>query len=333
MSSFCLTILSDIHYAGAAEQGRRGFEHRAVDAPFARLLLRLYRKFIWLEDPTAHSHLLDEFLSRAGEPGFVVANGDYSCDSAFIGVADDAACASAVEGLDKLRARFGERFAATIGDHELGKTTLAGNKGGMRLASWRRTVDDLKLEPAWRREFGRYTLIGVTSTLLALPVYDRDMLPEEIAEWKKLRGEHLVEVRRLFESVAPTQRILLFCHDPTALPFLWEEEAVRSRLQQVEATIIGHLHSNLFLWKSRVLAGMPPLGFLGKSIRRYSMALNRAKLWKPFNVRLCPALTGIELLKDGGFYEVELDLEAKRPAKFDLIRMPRSGTPPPHRLD
>ncbi|MBI3875061.1 MAG: hypothetical protein HY300_03680, partial [Verrucomicrobia bacterium] len=79
----------------------------------------------------------------------------------------------------------------------------------------------------------------------------------------------------------------------------------------------------LFLWKSRVLAGMPPLGFLGKSIRRYSTALNRAKLWKPFNVRLCPALTGIELLKDGGFYEVELDLDAKHPAKFVFKPLPR----------
>ncbi|MBI3875903.1 MAG: metallophosphoesterase, partial [Verrucomicrobia bacterium] len=235
MSLFRLTILSDIHYAGTAEQGRRGFEHRAVDDPFTRWLLRLYRKFIWLEDPTAHGHLLDEFFERAGEPDFVVANGDYSCDSAFIGTADDAACASASECLGKLRARFGDKFAATIGDHELGKTSLAGNKGGMRLTSWHRTVNELQLQPAWRHDFGRYTLIGVTSTLLGLPVYDRDMLPEEIAEWKKLRTEHLVEVRQLFQSVAPQQKILFFCHDPTALPFLWEEEVVRSRLSQIEA--------------------------------------------------------------------------------------------------
>lgn len=320
---FRLTILSDIHYAGAAEQGRRGFEHRAVDAPLTRLLLRCYRKFIWLEDPTAHSHLLNDFLARAGEPDFAVANGDYSCDSAFIGVCDDAAFASAAECLGKLRSRFGEKFAGTIGDHELGKTSLAGNKGGMRLASWRRTVSELKLEPAWRRDFGSYTLVGVTSSLLALPVYDRDVLTDEVSEWERLRAQHLAEVRRLFESVAPAQRILLFCHDPTALPFLGEVDVVRARLPQIEQTIIGHLHSNLFLWKSRVLAGMPPLGFLGKSIRRYSTALNRAKLWKPFNVRLCPALTGIELLKDGGFYEVELDLEAKHPARFVFKPLPR----------
>jgi hypothetical protein len=116
---------------------------------------------------------------------------------------------------------------------------------------------------------------------------------------------------------------LLFCHDPTALPFLWREEAVRRRLPQIEQTIVGHLHSNLILWKARLLAGMPSIRFLGHSVKRMSMALREARYWKPFRVRLCPALAGIELLKDGGFLTAELDADAHCPARFQFHRLGR----------
>ena len=318
-----LLIVSDIHYAGATERARAGFEHRAVDDAATRMLLRFYRRFIWLAEPTEQGHLLDQFIARAGEPDLVVANGDFSCDSAFVGVSDDAACASAVECLGRLRGAFGGRFAATIGDHELGKTSLVGNKGGMRLASWERTLGELQLKPAWRVDIGRYALLGVTSTLVGLPVFVRDILPGEHPAWDKLRAQHLAEVRDLFAGVEEGRRIVLFCHDPSALPFLAADEVVRAKLPMVEQTIVGHLHSNLFLSLSRLLAGMPPVSMFGKSIERYSVALNRARHWRPFNVRLCPALPGIQLLNDGGFYEVELDTEAMRPAKFTFRPLPR----------
>jgi hypothetical protein len=54
-----------------------------------------------------------------------------------------------------------------------------------------------------------------------------------------------------------------------------------------------------------------------------SSALHRAKYWKPFHVRLCPSLAGIELLKDGGYLTVELDLEANNPAQFRTHHLPR----------
>jgi hypothetical protein len=116
---------------------------------------------------------------------------------------------------------------------------------------------------------------------------------------------------------------LLFCHDPTALPFLWREEAVRNRLPQLEQTIIGHLHSNLVLWKSRLLAGMPRIGFLGHAAKRMSAALREARHWEPFKVRLCPALAGIELLKDGGYLTGELDPGRHSPAVFRFHPIPR----------
>jgi hypothetical protein len=158
---------------------------------------------------------------------------------------------------------------------------------------------------------------------VALPAMEGDTLETERAEWSRLRGEHMEEIRRAFAALRPGQRVLLFCHDPTALPFLRDEDPVRDRLPQIEQTIIGHLHSELILWKSRLLAGMPRIGFLGSTARRMSAALNQARHWRPFRVRLCPALAGIELLKDGGYYTVELDSTARQPARFRFHRLAR----------
>jgi hypothetical protein len=320
MSRICtLGIVSDIHYASAAEQARGDdYEICEVANPLLRLALRIHRRFIWLHQPLRQNHRLDKFLERTQEFDHLVANGDYSCNSAFVGVSDDAACQSARECLGKLRENFGSKFQATYGDHELGKLSFISSQGGMRLASWRRAREELDLPPFWQMDVGRYALIGVVSSLIALPVFEPDTLPSERAEWERLREEHLSDIRRAFSALQPRQRVLLFCHDPTALPFLWREDVVREKLGQIEQTIIGHLHSNLVLWKSRLLAGMPRINFLGPTTKKLSAALNEAKHWRPFKVRLCPALAGIELLKDGGYLTAELDPEGQIPAKFQF---------------
>lgn len=329
MSVSTLLIVSDIHHAGAAERGRQGYELACAPNWPVRQLVRAYRGLVWLRDPLGNGEFLEAFVSRSGMPDFVIANGDYSADSRFVGVSDDAAFASAKECLEKMRARFGERLHATIGDHELGKTSLVGGHGGLRLASWPRTTEGLGLRPFWRHEWGRHVFLGVTSTLLALPIYEREMLPGERAEWESLRAAHIEEVRAAFARLSPHQRVLLFCHDPTALPFLSRVPEVRDRLAQIEATVIGHLHSQLILRTGRLLSGMPAIPFLGVSVRRMSTALNEAKCWRPFNVRLCPSLTGIQLLKDGGWLTVELDSDARRPAKFGFHPLPWREVQPP----
>jgi hypothetical protein len=138
-----------------------------------------------------------------------------------------------------------------------------------------------------------------------------------------LRLDHLARINSEFDRISPQQRILLFCHDPSALPALFHQESVRHKLEQIEQTIIGHLHSNLILQKSRWLAGMPSIAFMGHTTRRLTSALNQARHWKSFKVRLCPSLAGIELLKDGGYYTVELDPDGITPAKFTLHRILR----------
>jgi hypothetical protein len=329
-SRVTLAILSDIHYSGPLERQRPNFLNEGIDSPALALLIRLYRRHIWLRDPFAHNHLLDRFVEKARGSDLAVANGDYSCDSAFIGVTDNAACASAAECLAKLRQQFGANFRAVYGDHEIGKQMMGGKHGGLRVASYKRAESELGIEPAWSMEVGRYVLIGVVSSLLALPVYERETLENERPEWWALREEHLQKIRSLFDQIKPASRILLFCHDPTALPFLGAEPSVRRKFRQLERTIIGHLHSPLVLFKSRLLAGMPSIAFMGHTPRRLSLALRSARAWKPFNVLLCPSLAGIELLKDGGFYTAELDPDAAAPAKFQLHRFGRNVIANPH---
>ena len=319
-----IAILSDIHYAGAAEQARgQDYEIRSITNPLLRSLVWFYRHFIWMRHPFAQSLQLDHFLNQIAPVDYVVANGDYSCDSGFVGVSDDAAWQSAQECLGKLRAKFGNRIQFTLGDHELGKLNMFGGRGGMRLSSWTRATETLNVPPFWKINFENYLLLGVCSSLLALPVHEADALPEELPQWLKLRETHLTEIRAAFDALVPAQRVILFCHDPTALPFLWREESVRRRLPQIEQTIIGHLHTRLILWKSRVLSGIPPVRFLGNSVRKLTTALHAAHDWWPFRVRLCPVLSGIELLNDGGYHVVEIDPTAKLPAEFKFYPLPR----------
>ena len=319
-----VAILSDIHYAGPDERARgEDYEIRVIANPLLRAIAGAYRHWVWMRHPLEQGRQLDRFLAETPPVDYLVANGDYTCDSAFIGVSDPAAFQSVQECLDKLRAKFGDRARFTFGDHELGKLTLFGGKGGMRLASWHRATQQLGLKPFWKLSVGRYLLIGVASPLIALPASRLDVLPEEWPEWERLREAHLAEIRAAFDALQPDQRVLLFCHDPTALPFLGREDSVRRRLPQVEQTILGHLHTRLILWKSRVLSGIPPIKFLGRNVNRFTSALNEAHYWWRFHVRLCPALSGIELLNDGGYYTVQLDPEANRPARFTFHPLPR----------
>jgi hypothetical protein len=323
-----LAIASDIHYAGAAERARGEYCLCAIGNPLQRLAIRLYRHYVWLRDPFAHNHLLDAFVSKTAGADLGIANGDYSCDSAFVGISDDAAFGSVAECFAKLRAGFGSNLRATCGDHELGKKPLGADTGGLRLKSFARAQQDLGIEPFWRMEFGNYVLMGVASSLIALPVYQSEAIADERQEWNDLRETHLDEITVAFAELRPYQRVILFCHDPTALPFLWCEPQIRAKLPQLERTVIGHLHSELILRKSRILAGMPSIPFLGHTTQRLSLSLRDARRWKAFNVLLCPSLAGIELLKDGGYYTAELDLSARQPARFQFHALRRGITSP-----
>lgn len=313
-----LLICSDIHYASDAEKARRDYEVRSIDSAWQRFLVRRYRRHVWLRDPFAHNELLDRVLDHPGSPDVVVANGDFSCDSAFVGVSDPAARESASLCLARLRERFGTRFSPVFGDHELGKVSLCGGRGGLRFESLRVAEESLGLQRCWTQRFGRYVLLAITSTLAAMPVYEAEALPEERKLWREQARQHVGVIASAFDSLRDSDRLLLFCHDPTALPFLWEIPGVQRRASQIERTIIGHLHSRAVLWPSRLLAGLPRIDRAGPTVRRISSALARSKTWEPFRLLLCPSLAGIELFKRGGYYTATLDPDAKSPARFQL---------------
>jgi hypothetical protein len=323
VNSFCVAVVSDLHYAGKAERARSNYCLGVIGNPVRRLAVRCYRHFYWMRDSFAHNHLLAEFIRRASGADLIVANGDYSCDTAFVGLSDDASFGSAIECFEQLRSAFGQRLLATIGDHELGKMPLGAEIGGLRLPSFQRSTEALGIEPFWQRQVGRHVLLGITATLVALPVHENEALPAELPRWRELRRVHLDAIRAAFSQLEREQQVILFCHDPSALPFLWEEEAVRAKLAQVECTVIGHLHSPFVYWQSRVLCGMPAISGFGHTVKRLSSALRQARYWKPFNVVLCPALAGIELLKDGGYLMLELSEDARVPVKVNRFRIPR----------
>ncbi len=321
-SSIRLAIISDVHYASAAERARGETFLSAVNNPFRRWLVKQYRHRIWLRDAFGHNHRLDHFLAATRDADFAVANGDYECDTGYVGVMDEAAFQSASECLGKLRAGFPGRFQGTFGDHEIGKKMLAADVGGLRLESFRRAQTELGLEPCWQVRFGRVVLLGVTSTLAAMPVYEAESLPDEAEEWRRLAASHLAEIDRAFAALDDSDRVVLFCHDPTALPFIGRLPAVRQRFSQIERTVIGHLHSLMYLRMSRVLSGMPSLPFLGHSIRRMSLALREARHWKPFKVLLCPSPPGVQMLKDGGYFMATLRPDGSQPVQFEFHPLP-----------
>ena len=321
-----LLICSDIHYASVAEKKRINYELAAIDNALQRVLVRFYRRYFWLRDPFAHNELLDQVLNAPVDPDLAIANGDYSCDSAFIGVVDHAARESARECLGKLRTRFRQNFRAVYGDHELGKTSLCGGQGGLRFESLSVAQNELGLAPFWTERMGKYLLVGITSSLVAMPVYERETLEAEREQWREAAAQHAAAIASLFHQLKPEDKVLLFCHDPTALPFLWNIEPLRRRASQIERTIIGHLHSELILKQTRLLSWLPKITFCGTTTARISSALSKARSWRPFHVLLCPSLSGLELTRRGGFYTATLDPNAKQPAQFHphVIRRDRA---------
>lgn len=317
-----LAVFSDIHFAGPEERQRRDFETRVIRNPLLRLMARAWRAGVWLRDPLGHNHRLDQLIAANPDPGMVVANGDFTVDTAFVGVSDDAALASASEALLRLRAAYGDRLLATIGDHELGKTSLVGGAGGLRLESWRRCGSTLGLEPIWRRDFGPWSLIGVASTPVAFPVFEPESTAAERPAWRAIRTELLDRLERLLDDLGGERRWLLFVHDPSALPFLRRLPAVQRRLPQLELTVVGHLHTPAIFGLAERLAGLPRIGCLGTTVRRYSTALREARVWREFRTILCPSPPGIQLLKDGGWLDLELDPAGRAPVRVSRRRLP-----------
>jgi len=74
-----LILLSDIHYAAAAERARgNDYEIRVIQNPLVRAFARLYRNFIWMRHPLERGRQLDRFLAECGPAEHVIVNGDHA---------------------------------------------------------------------------------------------------------------------------------------------------------------------------------------------------------------------------------------------------------------
>lgn len=301
-----ILVISDIHYASDGEVARCGHEARVIENPVLRRSSQLFRHWVWLREPHGHNHRLQQLIEANPFPERVVANGDFSLDSGFIGVSDPEAYESARLALDQLRVAYGSRLRTTLGDHELGKKSLFGGAGGVRLASWERAVRGLGVPGFWREDLGRFVLMGVASTPIAFPVFLPEMLAVETEAWYRIAEGLRAQVRETFAGLEYDQKVILFVHDPSALPFLAELPEVRARMDQIACTVVGHLHTPAVFRLGSRLAGMPVIPFLGNTVRRYSTALRRARVWREFRTVLCPSPSGIQLLKDGGWLELRL---------------------------
>jgi hypothetical protein len=308
-----IAVLSDLHVLGLRETERsrriardlgadRAFAHRTLRRGLHRVRSRFWNRRA--DDREAcFLRALDDLALL--HPDWIIANGDYSGDTGGIGLSDPRVFESVARVVDLLRRSFPERCLFTFGDHELGKFSTELKRGGIRMASLRRGEDDLGIESFWHRTKDRLHLVGVNSTLLTLSLYLPEALEEEIPLWQEQRARHLENIRRAFSSIPPGDRILLFCHDPSALGDLAGIPEVQTRIGQIAQTVLGHLHYPGLLKITRWIGRLPILP-------RYPVAriiahgAKSAAAWSQFRPVVCPATFGLGPLLPGGFLHLDI---------------------------
>jgi hypothetical protein len=321
-----IAVLSDLHVLGLreTERSRRIAQDLAVDRPFAdrawqRGLHRVRRR-LWnrrAEERDACFHLaLDEIAPL--HPDWIVANGDFSGDTAGIGLSDPHVFESVARVVDLLRRTFPDRCLFVFGDHEIGKYSTELKRGGIRLASLRRGEEDLGLESFWHRVENGIHLIGVNSSLLSLSLFLPEALPAEIPAWQERRAQHLKLIREAFSRVPPGDRILLFCHDPSALGELAGLPEVRDRIGQIARTVLGHLHIPALLPITRWIGRLPIRNTRYPVARIIAHGAKSSRSWDQFHPVVCPSAFGLGHILRGGFLHLDVLPDDVRIARHSL---------------
>lgn len=311
-------IFSDVHYAGPGERRRGLTETDASVHPIQKMFVSVYRNFLWLADPLAHAsnfrNLAIKMNSLKCDDSIFL--GDTSMDTAFIGIADPLTLESAQEFMSLVQSHIDAPTKWVVGDHELGKTSMIGKKGGPRYKSVENWTEELNKPLGWSDHWHHWKLISVCSTLVGMPVFEAEILPTEKSLWVDAHENHIQWIKKTFGQIQKHERAILFCHDPSALGFMYGIPEVREKLDQIAVTWVGHMHTPLVKNAADLFAGIPPILHLGSSLRRYSLALQKAKVWKKFRMKLCPSPAGSELLRDGGFFEMTLSTDPNQ--KFPI---------------
>ncbi|MGD1089896.1 MAG: hypothetical protein ABR955_14410, partial [Verrucomicrobiota bacterium] len=69
-----VAILSDIHYAGAAERARgKNYELHVIANPILRTAVHIYRHVLWMRRPLDQAPQLERFIAEVGPVDYLVA--------------------------------------------------------------------------------------------------------------------------------------------------------------------------------------------------------------------------------------------------------------------
>lgn len=320
-----IAVISDLHVLGPleTERSRRITQDLAVDRPFAHRAwsrgLQRVRRRLWNrradERDACFHHALDEMALL--HPDWIVANGDFSGDTGGVGLDDPHVFESVERVADLLRRTFPDRCLFVFGDHELGKHSTELKRGGIRLASLRRGEEDLGFHSFWHRVEDRVHLIGVNSSLLSLSLFLPEARPTEIPAWQERRARHLAEIREAFTRIPPADRILLFCHDPSALGELAGLPEVRDRIGQIARTVVGHLHIPALLPITRWIGRLPSHNPRYPVARIIAHGAKSSRTWDQFRPVVCPAAFGLGHVLRGGFLHLDV-----LPDRIRIVRHP-----------
>lgn len=308
-----LAVLSDIHLVGPAELALANAGYGSILAhpdPLARAwrtgLYRVRRRFWnghlkWRH--TAFLRALDEVADW--NPDWVIANGDYGGDLGGVGLSHRATLDSASLVVDLIRSRFPDRSRFVFGDHDLGKYSTVLRQGGIRLSSLDVGEQQLRIPSFWHEVDEEFHLIGVNSSLFTLDLFLPEAIADEVPEWRRRRDEHIAQVIRAFEQLPARARVVLFCHDPSALTVLSGIPVIRRKLPQIELTVIGHLHSPTLLRLARYAARLSGINPRYPVARIVAKGLEGARHWKLFNPVVCPSTFGTGHHVAGGILVID----------------------------
>lgn len=324
-----IAVISDIHVTGPVERARSEASYQELGTgqhPLRRRWrrgLHRVRTRLWNAHPEWREEAFLRALAHVAEfdPDWVIANGDYSSDHGGVGVSDDATFHSASGVVRAIRRVFQDHCRFIFGDHDLGKYSTVRRSGGIRFKSLELGEQKLGIPSFWHEVDEDIHLIGVNSSLFTLDAFLPEALTHEIPQWEKRRAQHTEEVSEAFARLPNKARILLFCHDPSALQALSDIRSVKNRIQQIEMTVIGHLHAPSLLKLARLVPKGASVWKPKYPVARIiAHGLQGVASWRQFKPVVCPSTFGAGHHLRGGLLFIEKDAKGKLVAHRCRVR-------------
>jgi hypothetical protein len=324
-----LAVLSDFHVLGPGELEKSEHAHQQLGVgldPIRRTWRRgLYRvrRRLWNTHPELRHAAFLKAVTEIDEydPEWIIANGDYGGDTGGIGLSDAHTFESVSGVVDMLRERFEKRIRFIFGDHDLGKYSTVLREGGIRLESLELGEKKLGIPSFWHEIDDDIHLIGINSSLFTLDLFLPEALVDEIPEWRRRRDEHIAQVSHAFDGLPKNARVLLFCHDPSALAALSQVPVVIGRLSHIEMTVIGHLHAPGLLKLAKFVPTRAKKWRPKYPVARIlAHSLEGVQSWKMFKPVACPSTFGAGHHMHGGVLFIEKDERGKLVARRQRVK-------------